>query len=207
MPARADVAVFDTGRILEIRSAEWKDGFVTLHLASGGEITVSGEKVTHVLADEVPPFEPETARPAPLYDHIIARAAARHGLDAALVRAVVRVESNFNPAAVSRAGAMGLMQLMPFTAKHYGVANPFDPETNLDAGARHMSGLLEKYSLEHALAAYNAGEPAVARYGGVPPFRETRDYVRRVLDYYGAYRSAPAAAAASSSGGISSGGS
>jgi soluble lytic murein transglycosylase-like protein len=107
--------------------------------------------------------------------------ARRHGVDARLAHAVVRAESNFNPMAISPKGAMGLMQLMPATAARYGVDDPFDPVQNLDAGLRHLRGLLHRYDRSRALAAYNAGESAVDRYGGVPPYRETQAYVRRIL--------------------------
>jgi soluble lytic murein transglycosylase-like protein len=104
------------------------------------------------------------------------------------VRAVVKVESNFNPNAVSRKGAMGLMQLMPSTAKQLNVKNPFDPEQNVDAGVRHLKRLLESYGgdIRLTLAAYNAGAGAVARNSGVPHYAETQNYVRRITNlYYG----------------------
>ncbi|MGH9532955.1 MAG: lytic transglycosylase domain-containing protein [Terriglobales bacterium] len=118
---------------------------------------------------------------------VIEAAAARHNVDANLVRALIKVESNFNPRALSRKGAMGLMQLMPATARSLRVANPFDPEQNVDAGVRHLKGLLENYNGDVALslAAYNAGAGAVARSGGVPPYRETRNYVRQITQIYG----------------------
>jgi soluble lytic murein transglycosylase-like protein len=121
-------------------------------------------------------------------DTAIEQAALRHNVDPNLVRAVVKVESNFNPNAVSRKGAMGLMQLMPSTARQLKVKNPFDPEQNVDAGVRHLKQLLESYGgdVKLTLAAYNAGAGAVARSSGVPHFAETQNYVRRITNlYYG----------------------
>ena len=119
-------------------------------------------------------------------DKAIDEAAQRHGVDPNLVRAVVKVESNYNPRAVSRKGAMGLMQLMPFTARSLKVGNAFDPHQNVDAGVRHLKQLLESYNgnIELSLAAYNAGSGAVSRNGGIPPYRETRDYVKKITDLY-----------------------
>jgi soluble lytic murein transglycosylase-like protein len=121
-------------------------------------------------------------------DSAIEQAAVRHNVDPNLVRAVVKVESNFNPNAVSRKGAMGLMQLMPSTARQLKVKNPFDPEQNVDAGVRHLKQLLESYGgdIKLTLAAYNAGAGAVARSSGVPRYAETQNYVRRITNlYYG----------------------
>jgi soluble lytic murein transglycosylase-like protein len=119
-------------------------------------------------------------------DTAIDEAAARHNVDPNLVRSVIKVESNFNPHAVSRKGAMGLMQLMPTTARSLNVSNPFDPAQNVDAGVRHLKSLLENYggNVPLSLAAYNAGAAAVSRSAGVPRFAETRNYVRRITDLY-----------------------
>jgi soluble lytic murein transglycosylase-like protein len=120
-------------------------------------------------------------------DAAIEKTAARHSVDANLVRALVKVESNFNPNAVSRKGAMGLMQLMPQTARQLKVNNPFNPEENVDAGVRHLKRLLESYggNVPLSLAAYNAGAGAVARSAGIPHYAETRNYVRRITRLYG----------------------
>lgn len=120
-------------------------------------------------------------------DEIIAGAAEKHAVDPHLVRAVVKVESNFNPAAISRKGAMGLMQLIPRTAQRFGVSDIFDPEENVDAGVRYLKYLLELYNgnLRLSLAAYNAGEKAVDRHSGIPPYPETRQYVNKISSLYG----------------------
>ena len=119
-------------------------------------------------------------------DAAIEKAAAAHNVDPNLVRAVIKVESNFNPNAVSRKGAMGLMQLMPQTARQLNVTNPFDPEQNVDAGVRHLKQLMESYGgdVKLSLAAYNAGQGSVARSGGIPHFAETRNYVKRITNLY-----------------------
>jgi len=120
-------------------------------------------------------------------DEIIAGAAEKHAVDPHLVRAIVKAESNFNPGAVSRKGAMGLMQLIPQTARRLGVDDIFDPEENIDAGVRYLKYLLELYNgnLRLSLAAYNAGEKAVDRHSGIPPYPETRQYVNKISSLYG----------------------
>lgn len=116
------------------------------------------------------------------YRQSIDRIAAAHGVDKALVRAVIHAESAFNPQARSRVGAQGLMQLMPQTAAELGVSNPFDPEQNIDGGVRYLAMLLKRYNkdIRLATAAYNAGPGAVQQYGGVPPYAETQAYVKRI---------------------------
>jgi soluble lytic murein transglycosylase-like protein len=113
-------------------------------------------------------------------------AAARHNVDPELVRAVIKVESNFNSRAVSRKGAMGLMQLMPDTARNLNVSHPFDPNENVEAGVRHLRKLLDDFGgdLGRSLAAYNAGEKAVQQHNGIPPYRETQQYVRQITSLY-----------------------
>jgi soluble lytic murein transglycosylase-like protein len=119
-------------------------------------------------------------------DAAIDQAASRHNVDRNLVRALVKVESNFNPNAVSRKGAMGLMQLMPQTARQLNLKNPFDPQQNIDAGVRHLKQLLDNYNgdVRLSLAAYNAGSGAVSRSRGIPRYSETQNYVRRITNLY-----------------------
>ena len=130
---------------------------------------------------------PKVVRTNAQVEAAIEQAAARHHVDPNLVRAVVKVESNFNPNAVSRKGAMGLMQLMPGTARDLAVTDPFDPQQNVDAGVRHLRGLLDSYDgdVSRSLAAYNAGATAVNKHNGIPPYAETQDYVRRITTLYG----------------------
>ena len=130
-----------------------------------------------------PPNEPVAARTAGPYRDLIRAAATRHALAPELIESVIRVESNFEARAVSRKGARGLMQLMPATAARLGVRNVFDVRQNVEGGVRHLRYLVDLYggNLALALAAYNAGVEAVGRYGGIPPYAETRAYVQRVL--------------------------
>lgn len=129
---------------------------------------------------------PPTAGDTQMIDRIVEETAMRHDVDPNLVRAIIKVESNFNPQARSRKGAIGLMQLMPTTAKSLNVTNPYDPAQNVDAGVRHFKQLLDSYNgnVELSLAAYNAGSMAVQRSRGVPRYRETQNYVKRITRLY-----------------------
>lgn len=179
--ARADYAVLRSGIRFHITGYERTGDHVRLTM-SGGSVNVP--------ADELVSVEPEdqfaSLPPAPLddgpYGNLIRAAALKHGLDEKLITGVIAVESNFNPRAVSRKKAQGLMQLIPQTAARYSVANIFDPAQNIEAGTHYLKDLLEKYrgNLSLALAAYNAGPEMVERYGGVPPFPETQKYVRQI---------------------------
>jgi soluble lytic murein transglycosylase-like protein len=129
------------------------------------------------------------------YDELIRQHAGRHGLSPELVKAVIKAESNFNRYAVSPKGAMGLMQLMPATARELGVEDPFHPDQNIRGGVSYLAGLMARYgqNVELALAAYNAGPGAVARYGAIPPYRETRDYVKKITTASGGGSAPPPA--------------
>jgi len=123
-------------------------------------------------------------------EDLIRSASGRHNVDANLVRAVIKAESDFRSNARSNKGAMGLMQLMPETARLHNVVDAYDPSENVDGGVRHLRMLLDRYQgdIELSLAAYNAGSGAVEKHGGIPPFVETKEYVRRVLRLYDSYR-------------------
>jgi hypothetical protein len=188
--AHAEIVHLATGGTLSVSGYEIRGERIVLFLRGGGEIECDRVLVAAISPDEVAPLdavvEPVTSDPVPTNLHgrfadLIREAAARHGLEPRLLAAVIRVESNFEHRARSHKGAMGLMQLMPATARQYAVADPYDPALNIEAGARHLRALLDRFDLRLALAAYNAGEGAVRRYGGVPPYPETRAYVARIL--------------------------
>ena len=139
-----------------------------------------------------PPTRTRTA-PQPIisrYDALIHQVSLRENVDKALLKAVVHVESGFNARAISHKGAVGLMQLMPTIAREYGVRSRLDPEQNVSAGGRHLRDLLDFYDndTQLALAAYNAGKEAVRRHNGIPPYRETRNYVKKVLALTALYK-------------------
>jgi hypothetical protein len=184
--AHGDIALLTNGTMFKIKSHRVVGETVVLELKDGGEVGAAAELVRGFVPDEVVEEIVAEAIAAPATRDLrtrIVEAALRHGLDPELVLAVVAVESNFQAAAVSPKGAQGLMQLMPRTAAQLGVRDAFDPEQNLDGGARHLRALVDLYrgDLRRALAAYNAGAGAVQRYGGVPPYRETRAYVDKIL--------------------------
>jgi len=181
--AQADIALLASGTTLKV-TAQRRDGaMVVLSLKGGGEVAVAATELRGLVPDEVLDEVVPAAGGKDLAAMAIA-AARRHSLDPDLVQAVVAVESGFRPDAVSPKGAQGLMQLMPYTARALGVKDSFDPAANLEGGTRYLRALIARYNgdVTRALAAYNAGEGAVARHGGVPPYPETLAYVRKVLE-------------------------
>jgi soluble lytic murein transglycosylase-like protein len=191
VPAAAEIVYLSSGRTLSVRGHRAEGESIVLMLRAGGEMICDRALVDRIEPDEVPYPEPETAPASETqasvelaavpYGELIDDLSAAHGVDPILVRAVVQVESAFAPNARSRKGARGLMQVMPATGRQYGAGNLYDPRTNLDTGIRHLKSLLQKYERSVALAAYNAGEAAVKRFGGIPPYGETRTYVAKIL--------------------------
>lgn len=199
--ARAEIALLSNGRTLKLASYEVSEDVARLTLASGGHLELPIDRIERFIDDEVVPVPPaeaslperkwrfdEESRPlfGTKFDPIIIEAARKFDVDAALVSAVIKAESGYNPRIVSHKGAQGLMQLMPGTAKRFGVTDPFDPHANVHGGVRYLRWLLDRFdgSAELALAGYNAGEGNVAKYDGVPPFRETVEYIRRIARYF-----------------------
>jgi hypothetical protein len=201
--AAADLVTLKGGRVMSVESVKFDGDTATLTLRGGGEIGMPRAFVESIAPDElvyvpaslgsvvrglatVAPGASELSRAGLV--GLVDRLAAHHGVNPKLAHALVQVESNYEPRAISPKGAMGLMQLMPATARQYAVDDPFDPVQNLAAGLQHLRGLLDRFGKGReslALAAYNAGEGAVSRYGGIPPFRETQNYVRRILSLTG----------------------
>jgi soluble lytic murein transglycosylase-like protein len=203
--AGAEIVVFKNGRTMSVKAYRVDGDMATLRLREGGEVTFPAAIVDRVQPDEVPYPEPATASgeataldapaapeiiPALVpeevlaarpYADLISTIAAANKVDLRLVHAVIEQESNYEPRARSKKGAKGLMQLMPDTARQYGVRNSYDPKANLEAGVRHLKDLMSRLELPIALAAYNAGEATVRRYGGLPPYPETLAYVRNIL--------------------------
>lgn len=155
-------------------------------LASTSGVTTAAANRSAAPGVKEPVVIATVASPPADLNAMIVQAAAQHQVDPNLIRAIIQVESNFNPYAVSPAGARGLMQLIPATAQRFGVANPFDPRANLDGGIRYLKHLLGMYEgdLQLSLAAYNAGENSVARFRGVPAYRETQNYIRKIGALY-----------------------
>ena len=192
-PASAEIVSFVNGRTLSVVSCRFEGDVAVLTLRGGGELRTPKDLIAELLPDEEPmarqaalqALASSRARRRPLSPSairdLIDRVSQRVGVNGRLAHALVGAESNYDPFAISPKGAMGLTQIMPVIAREYRLDDPFDPERTLEAGLRHLRRLLGRYEVRRALAAYNAGEGAVARYGGVPPYRETQQYVRRVL--------------------------
>jgi hypothetical protein len=211
MPARvasAAIAVFSDGRTMKIAAYQVDDELVRLKLQSGGEMALPVARLERIVDDEVitPEVVAEVEKIAeegvfpkrswrysenrtPIFrspfDKTIVEAARHFDVDAALVSAVIKAESDYNPRTVSHKGARGLMQLMPATAARFGVTNPFDPVANIYGGTRYLRWLLKTFdgNADLAVAAYNAGEGNVWKYKGVPPFRETVNYINRIAKH------------------------
>jgi hypothetical protein len=202
--ASAEIVFLTSGRTLSVKEHKTEGESVILSLRSGGDVTCDKSLIEKIVADEVP--HPDPLPPAPAveqaltptsavergamlkattYSAIITAAAEAHGVDPILVQALIQVESNYQPRARSSKGAMGLMQLMPAVAREYKVKNAYDPKTNIDAGIKKLKGLIDKWGVDLALAAYNAGEGAVMRFKGIPPYRETQNYVTKILSLAG----------------------
>jgi soluble lytic murein transglycosylase-like protein len=182
---RAEYVVLRSGQRLSVTGYQLVGNKYRLQIA-GGSVEIAAEEVVAIEPEEV--FTPLPAKPVtkPPFRELVETAAARYSVDADLITGVIAVESNFDPKAVSRRNARGLMQLLPETAARLGVQNIYDPQENIDAGTRYLRELLQKYNndLVLALAAYNAGPERVQQYGRVPPFAETISYVRRVKRSY-----------------------
>ena len=211
LPASASIALFADGRTMKIDSYRLKDeNDIVLTLKGGGAMTIPLTRIDRIVDDEVIPpavvaevkkiVEEEggifpkrswryDAQRGPIfrsrYDRVIVDAAKKFDVDAALISAVIKAESDFNPREYSNKGAQGLMQLMPGTALRFGVTNAWDPVANIYGGVRYLRWLLETFdgNADFAVAAYNAGEGNVWKYNGVPPFRETMAYVRRIAKH------------------------
>src|SRR5687768_8487941 len=194
---QAEIVVLSSGRTLSVKGHRVEGESIVLQMRGGGEVTCDKSLVETIVPDEVEHAEPVVAEadtavepgeglPMGPYGEIITVMAETHGVDPLLVRALIQVESGDKPRARSNKGAMGLMQLMPSTARLYNVRNPYDPKANIAAGVKHLKSLLDRFrTVDLALAAYNAGEGAVKKFNGIPPYRETRDYVSRILSLAG----------------------
>lgn len=208
----ADMLFFASGRTMSVKDYRVDGDIITVTLRHGGEASFDRAIVTRIAPDEIrdvddlllknvhsqvavagvptapAPRSPGAALGIPIdarpFAQLIETVALRHGIDPALVHAVVQAESNYQSRAKSPIGARGLMQVMPATAADFGVRNLYDPQANLEAGVQYLKFLLTRFDLTRALAAYNAGPGAVRKYRGIPPFAETRSYVRKVSAAY-----------------------
>jgi soluble lytic murein transglycosylase-like protein len=199
LPASAEIVFLTSGRTLSVKGHRIEGEQIVLKLRGGGDVTCDKSLIEKIEPDEVPYPEPQVAVESVVaaasaavgggqallastpYGEIIASMSQLHGVDPMLVRALIQVESGYRPTARSHKGAMGLMQLMPSTAREYKVGNPYEPKANIEAGIKHLKSLIDRWGVDLGLAAYNAGEGAVKRFNGIPPYRETRSYVSRIL--------------------------
>jgi hypothetical protein len=193
--AKAEIVYLSSNRTLSVKGHRVDGDSIILTLRNGGEVTCDKSLIEKIVSDEVPYPEPTVLQSASQalrsgadlleetpYGEIIAAMSEAHGVDPLLVRALIQVESNYKARAKSPRGAMGLMQLMPSTAREYNVRNPFDPRANIEAGIKRLKSLIDRWgTTEIALAAYNAGEGAVMKFNGIPPYEETRNYVTKIL--------------------------
>jgi soluble lytic murein transglycosylase-like protein len=193
----ADVIFFANGRSMAVRDYRIDGDVIIVTFREGGEARFDASRVTRIAPDEFPEATETVTTDAAIasvgtislaarpYSELIESVALRHGIDPFLVHAVVEAESNYEPRAKSRVGARGLMQVMPATALDFGIRNLYDPQSNLEAGVQYLKFLLTRFNLTQAIAAYNAGPATVRKYGGIPPFPETQNYVRKVLAKFG----------------------
>jgi soluble lytic murein transglycosylase-like protein len=207
--ASAELVYMKTGRSLSVKAVRFDGEQAVITLRLGGEVILEKAAIDRVEPDEVEypepapepapamasaalaapigarPVAPQTPLPPPVmpaqFKGLVNELSKRHGVDARLVHAVITVESAYQTHARSPKGAKGLMQLMPDTARQYGVRNAYNAAANLEAGIKHLKSLLDRFELSLAIAAYNAGEATVRRFNGIPPYRETRDYVTKVM--------------------------
>lgn len=194
-PVPAEVVYFTSGDLMPITGHRVEGDAVVLTLKGGGEILFDARLIDRIEPAGRPGAQP-VASAGPVaaapqladpfaagrpYNALVRAAADRHRVDAEVLHALIEVESGYHADAVSRRGARGLMQLMPATLERYGVDDPFDPAANIDAGARYLRYLFDQFGMRGGLAAYNAGEGAVSKFHGVPPYRETERFVDRVL--------------------------
>lgn len=200
--ARADYFVMRSGARLNVNAYQLLDGRYRVQI-NGGTAEIAASDVVAIEPEEI--FVPAPRMPlmqAP-YGQLIQTAAQKYGVDADLVFSVIAAESNFNPNAVSRRGARGLMQLLPATATRLGVKDIYDPVQNIDGGTRYLRELLSLYrgDLVLTVAAYNAGPGALQKYGRVPPYRETQSYIRAIRKTYAQRKLKPETKAEASNGG------
>lgn len=189
--SKSDTIIFYHGDKLNIQEYLLKDKYITLKLSEGNEISIP---IAWVKEIRIEPFKPnknnddkKISIPNEQYLNLIKQYSELAAVDWKLIFSIIKYESNFKKDAVSPKGALGLMQLMPETAKTFNLKNPFDAEENIKAGIKHFKELLEIYNndIKLALAAYNAGKNVIKQYSGIPPFKETQNYIKNIISFYG----------------------